>query len=66
MGCGCGKPKAGASSSNPIIFGEDSPEHPVQKVQVLQASAGMAAGARKYVKGSKVDKMIESGALKPV
>lgn len=71
MGCGCGGRRAGAQSrgttpNEPIIFGTDDAGLPVRYVRVLQASGGTPQGATRYVRGSKVDEMIESSKLEIV
>lgn len=70
MGCGCGGSRKSAASSqgtvpaNPLIFGQDDESLPIKRVVVVQASGGLPAGATRYVRGSEVDTLIASGALR--
>lgn len=70
MGCGCGgskrstSPTLGTNPSNPIIYGSDVENLPVRRVVHVQASAGMPAGATRYVRGSEVNDMLEAGTLR--
>lgn len=71
MGCGCGGGRranapssVGTNPSNPMIYGEDDTTLPVRRVVHVQASAGMPAGATRYVRGSEVAEKIEAGFLR--
>lgn len=67
MGCGCGKNNSiGMNRSNPLVFGEDTPDQPAQRMIVVQATGGVPAGQRRWVRGSEVESMVESGALRTV
>lgn len=68
MGCNCGggtRTRAvGTNPSMPMVFGTDDPNLPVRRVSLIEASAGIPAGASRYVRGSEVDSMIVNGKLK--
>lgn len=48
----------------PIVFGDDDTGLPVRRVAVIEASAGVPAGATRFVRGSLVDTMIINGKLR--
>jgi hypothetical protein len=60
-GGGGGGSRAGATRNNAIVFGEPEPE--VIRVTFLQSAGGQAAGATKYVRGSGVQELIDTGVL---
>lgn len=70
MGCGCGGKanktvsNLGTIPSNPMIFGEDDADLPIKRVVMVQASGGVPAGGTRFVRGSEVDSMIDSGVLR--
>lgn len=68
MGCGCGGSRGaeGMNRSNPIVFGEDTPEVPAQRMYLVQGSGSTPAGQRRWVRGSEVEALVASGALRPV
>lgn len=65
MGCGCGgraRNTPGLTSGNPLILG--SPEgYQVIRVRVVQGLTGAPTGTKRYVKGSGVQPLIDSGAF---
>lgn len=62
MGCGCGKKKAGGSMSDPIFFGEDDNEPPIQATTTISISR-RKAGETIWVAGSQLQTMIDAGWL---
>lgn len=67
MGCGCGgSGAAGTRRNNPLVLGEDQNDQPAQRVVLVQGTAGTPAGARRWVRGTDVQTMIEEGVIKPL
>jgi len=64
MGCGCGKKKPGGSMSDPIFFGEDNNEPPVQVTTTIAISRRKASETV-WAAGSQLQTMINAGWLTP-
>lgn len=71
MGCGCGKGGGtsgarvnGTVPSAPMIFGDDDNNLPVRRVVLVHGQNGIPAGATRYARGTEVESLIASGALR--
>lgn len=69
MGCGCNKGRTaarqgGTTPTDPLIYGTDDSSLPTRRVVLVQGSMGIPAGATRYVRGSDVEGMISSGAIR--